>query len=213
MSSTGGDGIAPVTLEVTRSGDGALPESEYLTSCPAESCGAKASPDMAARDNQRRDARVEANIPVVVHRGRTKVRLVTVDVSYRGLFVETSDTKASAIRSLVKLHVELPTGGFDAHAMIVHLEQGEPQTGGGRRLGMGLQFWALTGTERKIWETFVRSVIEARRATMKVAATPVGPDSQVSGIRSVAPVASAPSEGEIEIEVAPKATAQRATRR
>ncbi len=168
---------------------------------------------MASRDNQRRDARVEANIPVVLHRGRTKVRLVTVDVSYRGLFVETSDTKVSGIRSLVKLHVELPTGGFDAHAMIVHLEQGESGAEG-RRLGMGLQFWALTGTERKLWESFVRSVIDMQIAAAK-AATPIGPDSQVSGIRSVVPAASEPS---IEVERAKGEVerakgAQRATRR
>jgi hypothetical protein len=153
---------------------------------------------MDPRDNQRRDTRVEANIPVVLHRDRTTVRLVTVDVSYRGIFVETTAElqKRSAIRSLVKLHVELPTGGFGVHAMIVHAHE--------IRLGLGLQFWALNGVERKTWETFVRSIIDARRVALKAAATPVGPDSQVSGIRSVVPAASEP-----EIAV----TLQRATRR
>ncbi len=156
-----------------------------------------------ASPNKRRDARAPANIPVVLFKGRTELRLTTSDVSYRGIFVETAS--APSIRSLVKLRVEIPTGGFDAHAMVVHVAEAG-------RVGMGLQFWALSGTERKVWEEFVRGILAAR-APVKVTAPNVpfvgSPDAPSSGIRSVAGVAAAaPST-----PAPPAVVGQRGTRR
>lgn len=146
---------------------------------------------MKPATNQRRDQRVSAQIPVFLVRARTELPLVTSDVSYRGVFVEAIDV--DAVRALLKLRVELPAGGFTAHAMVVHVAEGEAG-----RVGMGLQFWALSGSERKSWEDFVRSTLEARRAALRIVtpASPlsVGPESGVSGIRRVGDVAHATSD-------------------
>lgn len=170
-----------------------------------------------ASPNLRRDARVPAKIPVVLFKGRTEIPLETTDVSYRGLFVATDATEARdsrratpSVRALVKLRVELPTGGFTAHAMVVHVAEGD-------RSGMGLQFWALGGTERKIWEELVRSMLEAQRtATARVRiVTPPAPfaaraDGPASGIRSVATPAATPVPPPVEVV---NETRQRGTRR
>ena len=141
-----------------------------------------------APSNQRRDERLDAAIPVVLIRGRTEIPLVTSDVSYRGLFVAAPTT--SPVRALVKLRVELPAGGFTAHAMVVHV----PEEG---RVGMGLQFWALNGEDRKTWEEFVRGVLQAKRASVQIVtpAAPfsVGPDSAVSGIRRLGEAGATPA--------------------
>lgn len=142
--------------------------------------------------NQRRDERVEAAIPVVLVRGKTELSLVTTDVSYRGIFVGTAE--APSVRALVKLRVELPAGGFTAHAMVVHVVE--------ERAGMGLQFWALGGEDRKVWEEFVRGVLSAKRAAMRIV-TPsapftIGPDSAVSGIRRVGEPAATPAPPEAQ---------------
>lgn len=143
--------------------------------------------------NHRRDERVEAAIPVVLVKGKTEIPLVTTDVSYRGIFVGTE--AAPAVRALVKLRVELPAGGFTAHAMVVHVAEEQ-------RAGMGLQFWALGGEDRKAWEEFVRGVLLAKRAAVRIV-TPsapftVGPDSAVSGIRRVGEAAATPAPPEAQ---------------
>ena len=118
-------------------------------------------------ENLRREARVDVRVPVVVYRGKSPVRLETSDVSFKGLFVRTTDPPA--LRSLVRLKVALFDREFEAHAMAVHVvaaiqdaasvEHHEP--------GVGLQFWGLSGPDRTAWDDFVRGLVHARRGVAK----------------------------------------------
>ena len=144
-------------------------------------------------ENHRRDARIDACIPVAVIRGRTSLDRETADVSFRGLFVKTSDPPA--LRSLVRLRVTLPGRTLDTHAMAVHVVDG----GDGREAGVGLQFWGLSGDDRRAWETFIRDLVSARREASKRAAQPSGTHpantemNTPSGIRTVYATEAPPS--------------------
>jgi PilZ domain len=112
-------------------------------------------------ENLRREARVDVRVPVVVFRGKKAVALETSDVSFKGLFVRTTDPPA--LRSLVRLKVALFDREFEAHAMAVHVVT----DGDERTAGVGLQFWGLAGPDRNAWDDFVRGLVQARRAAAK----------------------------------------------
>jgi hypothetical protein len=118
-------------------------------------------------ENLRREARVDVRVPVVVYRGKSPVSLETSDVSFKGLFVRTTDPPP--LRSLVRLKVALFDREFEAHAMAVHLvaTNDERQDGERHEPGVGLQFWGLSGPDRTAWDDFVRGLVHARRALAK----------------------------------------------
>jgi hypothetical protein len=118
-------------------------------------------------ENLRREARVDVRVPVVVFRGKKAVSLETSDVSFKGLFVRTTDPPA--LRSLVRLKVALFDREFEAHAMAVHVVSGDPHAPDGedRVPGVGLQFWGLSGPDRTAWDDFVGGLVQARRAAAK----------------------------------------------
>src|SRR3954465_14067891 len=97
-------------------------------------------------ENLRREARVDVRVPVVVFRGKKAVSLETSDVSFKGLFVRTTDPPP--LRSLVRLKVALFHREFEAHAMAVHV------VSDGEAPGVGLQFWGLSGPDRTAWDDF-----------------------------------------------------------
>ena len=115
-------------------------------------------------ENLRREARVDVRVPVVVYRGKSPIALETSDVSFKGLFVRTTDPPA--LRSLVKLRVALFDREFEAHAMAVHVVKSSDVAAGADRHepGVGLQFWGLAGPDRTAWDDFVRGLVHARRA-------------------------------------------------
>lgn len=118
-------------------------------------------------ENLRREARVDVRVPVVVYRGRSPVSLETSDVSFKGLFVRTTDPPP--LRSLVRLKVALFDREFEAHAMAVHVVAAN-DVGAERdhhEPGVGLQFWGLSGPDRTAWDDFVRGLVHARRAAAK----------------------------------------------
>lgn len=119
-------------------------------------------------ENHRRDARIDACIPVAIIRGKAALAFETLDVSFRGLFVKTSDPPA--LRSLVRLRVTLPGRTIDTHAMAVHVVADDPH----HVAGVGLQFWGLSGDDRSAWERFIRDLVTARREAAKRAALPSG---------------------------------------
>lgn len=121
-------------------------------------------------------------------RGRTSMPLATTDVSFRGLFVRTSDPPP--LRSLVRLRVVLPAQTIEAHAMVVHVVGPE----GDHEAGVGLQFWGFSGAERAAWDEYVRELVAAKRNAVKRGppAMPVTPDAPFtptggppSGIRAI----------------------------
>jgi hypothetical protein len=118
-------------------------------------------------ENLRREARVDVHVPVVLYRGKVPVALETSDVSFKGLFVRTTDPPA--LRSLVRLKVALYDREFEAHAMAVHVVRpGESPEN--HDPGVGLQFWGLSGSDRIAWDDFVGGLVQARRAAAKKAA-------------------------------------------
>lgn len=118
-------------------------------------------PSTVTNENLRREARVEVRVPLTVYRGKKPVHLETFDVSFKGLFVCTNDPPA--LRSLVKLRVALVDREFEAHAMAVHVMLPADARSGAHQPGVGLQFWGLSGQDRKAWDDFVRSLVHARR--------------------------------------------------
>jgi PilZ domain-containing protein len=141
-------------------------------------------------ENLRREARVDVRVPVVVYRGRSPVALETSDVSFKGLFVRTTDPPA--LRSLVRLKVALFDREFEAHAMAVHVVGANDTQEGGEvhEPGVGLQFWGLSGPDRTAWDDFVRGLVHARRAVAKKSSESAHPalsePSTPSGVRIVA---------------------------
>jgi hypothetical protein len=124
--------------------------------------------------NLRREARIEATIKVSVRRGSRETSFETRDVSFKGLFLQT--TEPPALRSLVRLRLALPGREIEVHAMAVHVAD----TSGGPS-GVGVQFWGLSGPDRVVWDGFVQGLIQARREDANQGADALTP----SGIRTV----------------------------
>jgi hypothetical protein len=136
------------------------------------------------KENMRREARADVRVPVVLYRSKLPVLIETSDVSFKGLFVCTTDPPP--LRSLVRLRVPrvaLPRDGallerdLEAHAMAVHvvtrdLARGTRDANVARQPGVGLQFWGLAGPDRTAWDDFVRGVIQVRRAAASAARQP-----------------------------------------
>src|SRR4051794_29107386 len=114
-------------------------------------------------ENLRREARVNVRVPVVVYRGKSPVALDTADVSFKGLFVRTTDPPP--LRSLVRLKVALFDREFEAHAMAVHIVKAD-EAGENKAAGVGLQFWGLSGPDRTAWDDFVPGLVQQRRASV-----------------------------------------------
>ena len=79
-----------------------------------------------------------------------------LDASYRGLFLRMDSPPP--LRELVKLRVTLPgKREVEMHAVVVRVV-------GERRgeMGVGLRFFALNGTERAEWESYIHDVVVAR---------------------------------------------------
>lgn len=119
-------------------------------------------------ENLRCEARLPARVPVLLVRGRRVIPFETGDVSFRGLFLRTSEPPS--VRSLVRLRVALPTREIEAHAMVVHVVDGASDLAG--LTGVGLQLWGLAGPDRSAWDDFVRTLITERRAAAKRASIP-----------------------------------------
>jgi hypothetical protein len=104
-------------------------------------------------EERRREARYGARLPLTLTRGKQSLRLLTEDVSFRGVFLRMD--APPALRQLVQLQVTLPEGAsLRAHAMVVYrIEPGGPQTP-----GAGVQFYGFEGRERAQWEAFVARV-------------------------------------------------------
>ncbi len=124
---------------------------------------------------------MDVRVPVVLVRGKTQIPLETSDVSFRGIFVVT--TESSPVRALVRLRVQLPEHRFEVHAMVVHVVSGVE----GGRTGVGLQFWGLSGHDRNAWEDFIRKEITQRREAAKRAAAAPAPSPHPAATEPMTP--------------------------
>jgi Tfp pilus assembly protein PilZ len=111
--------------------------------------------DIVGAPQRRRDTRYRVQIPLVLRCGGRTQKLVTEDVSFRGLFART-DTPP-VLRQLIRIEAELPPAGvpFASHGMSVYVI--EPANAEGRVPGVGIQFYAM-GPERTKWEAFINHV-------------------------------------------------------
>jgi hypothetical protein len=133
--------------------------------------------------NLRRDARISARVPVAVRRVGDALIHHTVDVSFRGLFLETIGLDAPpAVRSLVRLRLLLPSGAVETHGMVVHVVADRADCADRRTAGVGIQFWGLSGAERRAWESFVH-VLRRKAESAPAPAHPADGEMD-SGIRA-----------------------------
>src|SRR5262245_45527839 len=101
----------------------------------------------------RRDRRYHFKIPVSIITRSGDVELVTEDVSYRGVFLRT--TQPPPKMQLIRLRLALPTQEkkIITNAMVAHV------TGKAARVpGAGLSFFGLDGESRRQWEQFIQFV-------------------------------------------------------
>jgi hypothetical protein len=96
----------------------------------------------------RRDRRYEAKIPVTLLSLRGDTELVTQDVSYRGLFLET--TLVLPKRELLRVRLSLPNQAESIQTNVVVVSA--------RAGGVGVSFYGLDGQARTRWEKFVESM-------------------------------------------------------
>jgi hypothetical protein len=74
---------------------------------------------------------------------------MTVDVSYRGVFLRT--IARLRVRALIRVSLELPDGPLVVHAVVVNAVG----PGEGPIQGVGLAFFALAGDAQRRWEAFI----------------------------------------------------------
>ncbi len=101
----------------------------------------------------RREERYPIRIPVVLRIGRVTHNYLSGDVSYRGIFVCTD--VPPVLRQLITIEAVLPPNNteFSSHGMSVYTLH--PDNAGKRSPGVGVQFYAQSQNDRRIWERFV----------------------------------------------------------
>ena len=113
---------------------------------------------MSGGRENRREARYRIRIPATLVRGPASNRVMSEDVSLRGLFLRTD--LPLTLRQLVRIKIMVPPEAqiVETHGMIVHaVAPGNPV---GRIPGIGVQFFAMDGPARVRWERFIRYVRE-----------------------------------------------------
>jgi hypothetical protein len=106
---------------------------------------------------RRREARAHASPPAQIVRRGGHERVEILNASFRGLFIRLSH-EAPPINELFKLRVELPNRTFDVNCVPVRVvmdSHGRP--------GIGVRFFALNGDDKRIWETYVTSLLSPKR--------------------------------------------------
>src|SRR5437879_9263497 len=104
----------------------------------------------------RREPRYKVHIYCTLVRGKEESRLITEDVSTRGLFLRT--TNPPKLRQLVKIVLQLPQQREEVtfHGMATHVEPAE--SANGKVPGVGIQLYVADERQRSRWERFVRDV-------------------------------------------------------
>lgn len=148
-----------------------------------------------SRREQRSDERFPCEIPVELVSNRERVRLITTDVSYRGVFLRTD--APPRLRQLLRLELTLPEGKvLKVHGMPVHLVgPGE----GDRGSGVGVQFYAVDADTSATWGRFVDQV-QRRARSLRRASVREAPSAEVSHVGPVGTAARQP-EAELDLEV------------
>ena len=105
---------------------------------------------------RRQDPRFPVTLPVTLLSTRPKVELVTWDVSFRGMYLLTSEPQPQ--RRLVRLALVSPASGerMVFHGMVANVvDIGDPEA---RLPGMGVELFAIDPETRAAWWSLVRFV-------------------------------------------------------
>lgn len=111
--------------------------------------------------NRRQDPRFPVELPVTILNSRPYVTLYTTDVSFRGMFVRT--TEPLSVRQLVRFSTILPDTQrvVVLHGMVVNVV--EPDNPEGLAEGMGIELYAIDAATREAWWDMVRFIRDGRR--------------------------------------------------
>lgn len=107
----------------------------------------------------RRDKRFRYHLPITVSRGgQEDERVLTHDVSFRGLFVRHDNPPP--MRQLIRMSMFLPSTEYQIvlHGMVVHVVK--PDNPYGKIPGFGICLYAVDRDTRAAWDTFVRYIDE-----------------------------------------------------
>jgi hypothetical protein len=105
---------------------------------------------------QRQDERYAYRLPVTLLRRGEEIPLVTEDVSYHGLFLETDDPLP--LRYIFRLKLFLPPFDRELDALGMAVHQVSPREAMGRTPGVGVQLYAMDHAARTVWSNFVARV-------------------------------------------------------
>lgn len=83
-------------------------------------------------------------------------RVEILNASYRGLFIRTN--APPPLNQLLKMRIELPTGSVEINCVPVRVV-----VDGNGRSGIGVRFFALNGEDKRIWESYITSLLAPRR--------------------------------------------------
>ncbi len=106
---------------------------------------------------RRRDVRTHASPPAQIRRIGSAERVEILNASFRGLFLRVSG-EAPPLNQLFKLRIDLPTRIVDVHCVPVRVV-----VDAHGRTGIGVRFFALNGDDKRVWETYIASLLSPRR--------------------------------------------------
>ena len=108
--------------------------------------------------DRRRDVRTHASPPAQIRRVGAAERIEILNASYRGLFIRTNGG-APPLNQLLKVRIDLPTRSIDVNCVPVRVV-----VDGNGRAGIGVRFFALNGEDKRVWESYITSLLAPRRA-------------------------------------------------
>ena len=117
-----------------------------------------AAPAASPGPERRRDVRTHVSPPAHIKRIGVSERIEIVNASYRGLFIRCPHDPPT-LNQLFKVRIDLPTARIEVNAVAVRVvtdSQGRP--------GIGVRFFALSGEDKRVWESYITSILAPRRA-------------------------------------------------
>ncbi|MBX3198848.1 MAG: PilZ domain-containing protein [Labilithrix sp.] len=106
--------------------------------------------------DRRRDVRAHVSPPAHIMRIGSAERIEILNASYRGLFIRTN--APPPLNQLLRLRIELPSQSVEVNCIPVRVV-----VDGAGRPGIGVRFFALNGEDKRLWESYITSLLSPRR--------------------------------------------------
>jgi hypothetical protein len=107
---------------------------------------------------RRRDVRAYASPPAHILKNGGVEQIEILNASYRGLFMRTPNG-VPPINEILKLEVQLPLARVIINVIPVRVVTDEQ----GKVTGVGARFFALNGEDKRVWESYISSLLMPRR--------------------------------------------------